>query len=187
MLIELWFIACSIMINAFETACVRCATFRCKPYIVSLNDLSWCFILLSSFPWNFCSPNVPTFCSFDSFLLIFFITLVFWEIVRFFTWCFSLCWCTWKIWSKFDVFEMFQLSLTVVKVSSWKFNSERNADASSFTYSAGSSSYRGWLLHPVWYVSFRYPAAYLKILAEDLNLRPRILIPGRGFESRFVD
>ena len=47
--------------------------------------------------------------------------------------------------------------------------------------------YRGWLLHPVWYLNFRYPAANLKLPAGNLNSRPRILISGPGFESGFED
>ena len=43
-----------------------------------------------------------------------------------------------KLWSEFGLSEIFWLSLAVVKVSSWKFNS--NADASSSTDSVGSSS-----------------------------------------------
>ena len=34
---------------------------------------------------------------------------------------------------------------------------------------------------------FRYPTANLKLSAEDLNVRPRILISGRGFASGFED
>ena len=47
--------------------------------------------------------------------------------------------------------------------------------------------YRGWLLHPVLYLNFIYLVANLKLSAEDLNFRPRILISGRGFESGFED
>ena len=47
------------------------------------------------------------------------------------------------------------------------------------------AGYRGWILHPVWYLNFRYPAVNLKLSAEDLNFRPGILISGRGFESGF--
>ena len=38
------------------------------------------------------------------------------------------------------------------------------------------SYYRGWLLHPVWYLNFRYPAANLKPSAEDLDIRPRVWV-----------
>ena len=58
-------------LNACDTVCVKCATFRSKPCIVSLNVLSSCSILSTSFSWNFCSSDVPTFCSFHSFLYIF--------------------------------------------------------------------------------------------------------------------
>ena len=58
-----WFMVCDIMINSCDTVCVRCTMFRCKPYIVSLNVLSWCSSLSSSFSSNFCSSDVPNFCS----------------------------------------------------------------------------------------------------------------------------
>ena len=36
------------------------------------------------------------------------------------------------------------------------------------------SSYYGSLLHPVIYLNFRYPAARLKLSAEDLDIRSRV-------------
>ena len=36
--------------------------------------------------------------------------------------------------------------------------------------------YRGILLHPLYYLNFRYTAALLKLSAKDLNHRPKILI-----------
>ena len=33
-----------------------------------------------------------------------------------------------------------------------------------------------WLLHSVWYLNFRYPAANLKLSAEDLDIRLRVWV-----------
>ena len=45
-----------------------------------------------------------------------------------------------------------------------------------------------WLITTsVWYLNFRYRTPHLKLLVEDLNSRPRILIFGRRFEAEFVD
>ena len=45
-----------------------------------------------------------------------------------------------------------------------------------------------WLITTSCLISqFQYPAANLKLSAEDLNFRPRILISGRGFESGLED
>ena len=38
------------------------------------------------------------------------------------------------------------------------------------------AGYRGWILHPVWYLNFRYPAANLKLSAEDLDIRPGVWV-----------
>ena len=46
---------------------------------------------------------------------------------------------------------------------------------------AAAKFYRGWLLHPVWYPNFRYPASHLKLSAVDLNSPSRILIRPRAW------
>ena len=98
--------------------CVKCAMFRCKLYKVSLNVLSWCSILSSSFSWNFCSSDVVTFCSFDSFLSIFLLCLFSRKSFIFSRDVDALE----RLWSEFDVSEIFWLSLAAIKVWSWKFN-----------------------------------------------------------------
>ena len=70
---------------------------------------------------------------------------------------------------KFNAVEYWLNIVTKLKVDKW------------------SLSYRGWLLHPVWYFKFRYPAANLKLSAEDLNFRARIFVSGRGFEFGLED
>ena len=47
--------------------------------------------------------------------------------------------------------------------------------------------YRDRLLHPHWYLNFRYPAPHLKLSSEDLNPRLMILISGQVFEFGLVD
>ena len=45
-----------------------------------------------------------------------------------------------------------------------------------FSFCGAAVLYRGWLLHLFWYLNLRYPAAHLKLLDEDLDIRPRIWV-----------
>ena len=52
LLIGPYFMAHVIMMNVCNTVFVKCAMSYCKPYIVLLNVLSWCYILSIRFFWN---------------------------------------------------------------------------------------------------------------------------------------
>ena len=53
----------------------------------------------------------------------------------------------------------------------WSLNWQRKRKLMSLLY-----NYLGWLPNPVWYLSFRYPSAYLKLSAEDLDIQPRVWV-----------
>ena len=133
-----YFMAHVIMMNVCNTVFVKCAMSYCKPYIVLLNVLSWCYILSIRFSWNLL-PWCSKFLFYWNFVFNF-LKVVSQEIFHFFTWfVFSVATLE-SLWYQFDVSEIFWLILAAVKVPWREFNSKPSSYTSLSTDSARSSS-----------------------------------------------